>query len=128
MITVIQEYWWLIILATLSVLLVWFYRQTRSYKTLLNQDLQEHGLEYVSEKTPAIFDTGPFREPKGFHLAKTSKVMGIRGEWTTYRIVSYRDGEQKEYEAWVKFRYEFFRLVEMKWNPALSRRPSRKKK
>ncbi len=121
--TFIQEYWWLILFAVAPVLIGWTVRHTRSYRPLLTEELQKHGFEYLSEKSAPVFDTGPFKEPKGFYLIKRrSKVMGIRGEWTTYRIVSYRDRSNYECESWVRLRYEAFRLVEIKWSPSLANR------
>lgn len=101
---------------------VWAYRHLRSYRKLVTAELAKYGHTLVSVETPPAHDTGPFSKGKGLHLVRRSTTtLGIiSGEWNTYRIVRYTDPSGAERSAWVRLRYEAFRLKEITWNPKIA--------
>lgn len=101
---------------------VWAYRHLRSYRKLFTTELAKYGHTLVSIETPPAYDTGPFPKGKGLHLVRRSTtIFGIiPGEWNTYRIVRYTDPSGAERSAWVRLRYEAFRLKDITWNPKIA--------
>ncbi len=100
---------------------VWAYRHLRSYRKLATAELAKYGHPLVSIETPPAHDTGPFPKLEGPYLQRRSAtILGISGEWNTYRIVRYTDPSGAERSAWVRLRYEAFRLKEITWNPKIA--------
>lgn len=115
--------YWFLLLPMLLPLIIWGYRHERSYRKLLTLELEKYGFEYVSEESLDAFDTGPF--PKVEKLSRKKgqarvKFLGIRGNWITYRLVYFYDGNKEECSSWVRIRYDMFSITDVKWNPLLS--------
>ncbi len=95
-------------------------RRKKDYKEIIEPTLNRYGYEFVSSKTPKLFNVGPF--PK-FEV----KVGGIQtrtpigsGEYTEYRIVRFKNmmsGEERE--SWVKLEFEAFKFRSDTWKPEL---------
>ena len=100
---------------------VWAYRHLRSYRKRFTAELAKYGHTLVSIETPPAHDTGPFPKLEGPYLQRRSaRVLGISGEWNTYRIVRYTDPSGAERSAWVRLRYEAFRLKDITWKPKIA--------
>ena len=100
---------------------VWAYRHLRSYRKLVNTELTKQGHTLVSVETPPAYDTGPFPKIEGPYLQRRSAtILGISGQWNTYRIVRYADPSGTEKSAWVRLRYEAFRLKDITWKPKIA--------
>ncbi|HRQ42209.1 MAG TPA: hypothetical protein PLD25_30180 [Chloroflexota bacterium] len=111
--------WWIGVLMLLPIA-VWLYRHERSYRTLLTAELENYGFTYLSEESPNAFDTGPFPKFTRPKLIRSRvHFLGIRGDWTTYRLVHFLDDNNEEQTAWVKIHYEMFKIDGIEWNPFL---------
>ncbi|MEZ4593139.1 MAG: hypothetical protein R3D55_18650 [Chloroflexota bacterium] len=112
---------WGLVGAVLVGTAVWAFRHLRSFKKLLTAELAKYGHTFISAKTPPAFDTGPFPKREGLRLMRRkATILGISGQWDTYRIVHYvtRDGEERT--SWVRLRYEAFLLREIIWKPKIA--------
>ena len=85
------------------------------------EDLNSKGLELIEVKVPRIFDTGPFPKFEISPAPVQTRVMGVSGEKTRYRIVTYKDKKGRVYESWLKIDITAFYLVKMKWSPILGK-------
>ncbi len=112
-------YWWLLALI-LAPIMLWVYRHERSYRTLLMAELEKFGFTYISEESPGAFDTGPFPKFEKPKLIRSRvRLLGVRGDWATYRLVHFHDDAHVEQTAWVKIRYEMFHISSIEWHPHL---------
>lgn len=100
---------------------VWAFRHLRSYNKLLTAELAKYGHTFVSAETPPAFDTGPFPKREGWRrLRRKATILGISGQWDTYRIVRYVNKEGEEKTSWVRLRFEAFGLKDIIWNPQIA--------
>ncbi len=114
-----HAYWWLVALIFMPIT-IWLYRHERSYRTLLMAELEKFGFTYISEESPGAFDTGPFPKFEKPKLIRSRvRLLGIRGDWATYRLVHFLNDAHEEQTAWVKIRYEMFHISSIEWNPIL---------
>ena len=116
-----QTVWWILGGGFLVSTAVWAYRHLWSYKKLLTAELEKYGLTFLSSKAPPAFDTGPFPKREGWRLLRRrATILGISGQWDTYRIVRYLDPDGTEKFSWVRLRYEAFALRDVTWNPKIA--------
>lgn len=109
------------ILAALALTVQFFIlwrRHQKDYRGHLEPILESHGLRFVASRWPGFFRVGPFPKFEVEVGRPQSRVAGMSGEFTEYRIVTARDGEGRTYEVWAKLEFELFRLRSVQWRAA----------
>ena len=99
---------------TVQFLFLW-HRHHRDYREHLEPILASHALQFVYARWPGFFKVGPFSKFE-FEVGRPqSRVAGIRGEYSEYRIVTFLDSEGRTHEVWAQLAFEMFRFCEVKW-------------
>jgi hypothetical protein len=97
-----------------QVLIVWR-RHRKDYKEHLEPILESHGLRFVSARWPGFFKVGPFPKFETEVGRPQSRVGGVSGEFSEYRIVTFRDSDGRSHAVWACIEFEMFRLRKVRW-------------
>ena len=113
--------------AVVAQIMLAMIRGRKLYEEELREDLQKRGMELVSVKTPAGWDTGPF--PK-LAVKKGSYKMSVLGVSLTHfqhRVVGVKDKNGKEQEVWARLYMGPSGVRELLWIPELPGNERRKR-
>jgi hypothetical protein len=90
-------------------------RHQKDFRGHLEPILKSYGLRFVAARWPGFFKVGPFPKLEIEVGRPQSRVGGIRGEFSEYRIVTFQDSEDQTHEVWANLEYEMFRLCSIRW-------------
>ena len=90
-------------------------RHQKDHRQDLEPILAAHGLTFVSAKWPGMFKVGPFPKFEFKMAGPQSRMGGVRGEYTEYRIVTCQDSQGNKHLLWVQLEFELFQLTEVRW-------------
>jgi hypothetical protein len=107
--------WAVIAVGAAIIFFVAFRRHTRDYRRYLEPPLKRCGVEYVSARTPKIFQTGPFPKFEIEMGRPVTNAGGIQGEYIEYRIVTLRDADRQLLELWACMEFEAFKFRRVRW-------------
>lgn len=94
---------------------VGFARRRRDYREVLEPILAERGLSFISSRRPGMFNVGPFPKVELKFGRPQSHAIGVKGEYSAFRIVSCRESEGSAFELWAQIEFELFRLRRVRW-------------
>jgi hypothetical protein len=110
--------WVVAILVPLSAavaLLTALRRHRKDYREFLEPALAAQGLAFVSSKYPGIFKVGPFPKFEIQPLRIRVNILGVSGQHSEYRIVTFHDPAGRPHEIWANLDFEGFRLRRIRW-------------
>jgi hypothetical protein len=81
----------------------------------LEPELQKCGVELISAVYPGVFQVGPFPKFEVQFGVPQSQVGDVRGEYNSYRIVTIKDSDGKQYEIWALVEFEKFKFSRVRW-------------
>jgi hypothetical protein len=90
-------------------------RHRRDLREYLLPDLSKCGVELVASVYPGIFKVGPFPKFEVAFGRPQSRVGGIRGEYTEYRIVTVSDSQGRVHRLWAAVEFELFEFRRVRW-------------
>jgi hypothetical protein len=95
------------------------FQSPNDYKGKIIEALESKGYTLENITIPKLFDTGPFKRfPIQFSFVQT-KVLGVSGEKTRYRIVKYKDKNGLMKKSWIEINIVAFIVTSIKWRPDL---------
>ncbi len=89
------------------------------YKDKIIANLEAKGYTLVDIRIPKIFQTSPFPKFEIKIQPIQTKVLGVSGEKTRFRIVRFKDKEGLLRESWIEIEIVAFMVSEIKWEPEL---------
>jgi hypothetical protein len=98
-----------------SALCVSGQRHRKDLSAYLEPTLKQHGFKFISAVYPGLFKVDPFPKIEFERGRPQSKVGGIRGEYSEYRIVSFSDSNGQVYSLWAVVEFEMFRFRRVRW-------------
>ena len=78
-------------------------------------ELRKRGVEFVSAVYPGIFKVGPFPKFEVTVGRPQSRALGFRGEYSEYRIVTFKNKAGQTQQLWAKVDFELFRFARVRW-------------
>jgi len=106
------------IVLAISIWADWAWQSPEDYKEKIIKQLEEKGFQLVDISMPGIFKTGPF--PKfQISFGPQTKIMGVSGEKTRYRIVKYKNQNGVIKQSWIRINVTAFVVIRIKWIPEL---------
>ncbi len=90
-------------------------RTSKDYREHIEPVLNAHGLEFKSSEYPGMFKVGPFPKFSVTAGRSQSRIGGIRGEYSQYRIVECSDSQGNSYKLWVLIEFEMFVVHSICW-------------
>lgn len=97
----------------------WVSRHRRNLDDVLRPIVEGAGLRLVGSAPAPPFRSGPFPRFRVAFGRPDTQILGISGEYTTYRVVRVQTADGAVHQAWVRLRYEVFLLHESEWRPTL---------
>ena len=94
-------------------------RRRRNLDAILRPIVEAHGLKLIDSRPPGWFRTGPFPLTFGRIGTPETELLGISGQYWTYRIVRVFSANEVN-EVWVRLYFQSFRLHEAEWRPPLA--------
>jgi hypothetical protein len=107
--------WAVIVVSAAIISFVAFRRHTRDCRQYLEPPLKQCRVEYVSARSPKIFQTGPFPKFEIEMGRPVTNAAGVQGEYTEYRIVTFRDTNRQLHELWACVEFEAFKFRRVRW-------------
>lgn len=95
-------------------------RQSRDCTAELKPLVEAAGFEWVRCENPGAFKVGPFPKFEVVVGRPQTNILGIRGEYTVYSIVTIRDSLGRDREVWAKLEFECFKFHHAEWKPDLN--------
>lgn len=102
----------------LSVAIDRMIQSPNDYKDKIVDELNKKGYTLVDIKIPGLFKTGPFPKFR-VSFAPQTRIFGVSGERTLYRIVRYKNAIGITKQSWIRIEIMAFMLVRIKWIPEL---------
>ena len=108
----------LVVIGLAFYFLITWRRHQKDFREHLEPILKSYGLRFVAARWTGFFKVGPFPKLEIEVGRPQSRVGGIRGEFSEYRIVTFQDSEGRTHEVWANLEFEMFRLRSIRWRAA----------
>jgi hypothetical protein len=109
----------LVVVGAIGHLAVSTSRHRRNLNDLLRPMVEANGLELLDSRPRPMFRTGPFPWLRFKVLKVKTTVLGLSGEYSTFRIVRVRSAGHV-IDVWVRLDFQAFELLEAEWKPPLA--------